>query len=91
MSNLTPHNEANAREIEMMVGKAMCAWANWMDIADNRKKYESEYGSTMTEVEKTAAMSEYEATVRCIAMFTEERLPQVCEYVIERAKAEFGI
>lgn len=75
MKNLTAYNEANAREIEMMVGKAMCAWANWQTAIDN----------PYSTIAQTAYKSEYEATVRCIDMFVRESLYEVQAYIIECA------
>ena len=89
-TRLTPVNPANAREIEMMAGKAMCAYANWQqaesaDYCDPQFRHESQYEVV------AAHRSEYEATVRCTAMFVREPLPTVCVAIIERAKGEFGI
>lgn len=91
--NLTVTKSTNQREVEMMFGKAMCAYANWMvvrkcvledlDMGFDPDADKSRY--------VTAAKSEYEATVRCIAMFTVEHLPEVCQTIIDRAKSEFGI
>lgn len=78
---ITAKNKANEREVEMMVGKAMCAYANWQTALDNP------YSKDI----QIAYKNEYEATVRCIDMFVEEHLQQVCQTIIDRAKSEFGI
>lgn len=79
MKKLTAYNPENDRQIEQMVSKAMCAYANAMEINNlNRTQHE-------------IYMSEYEATVRCIAMFVKEPVPTICIYVIDRCKSEFGI
>lgn len=78
-ATVTPTNPANAREVEMMMGKAMCAWAN------------ATTGDYQIEQYRRMAMAEYEATARCIDMFVREPLWKVCSIIIERAKAEFGI
>ena len=77
MKNLRPWNEANEREISMMVGKAMCAYANMV-------KAMSENMESCT----IACQSEYEATVRCIDMFVKDSVYPVQAYVTERAEAE---
>lgn len=69
--NLTAYNEANEREISMMVGKAMCALAN----AKTAKKQGMEHV-------RIACESEYEATVRCIDMFVKESLYEIQFHVI---------
>lgn len=89
---ITAKNKANEREVQMMVGKAMCAYANWQSAKEH-------LFSTVDGIENTeeqnlfiaAYKSEYEATCRCIAMFTVEHLPEVCQTVIDRAKSEFEI
>ena len=89
---ITATNEDNERQIEMMVGKAMCAYANWHRSTDKNHFF---FKSGVSELEKekarTAHQSEYEATVRCIAMFVEQPLSYVCEYIIARCFEEFGI
>jgi len=88
MKNLNAYNEANAREIEMMVGKAMCAFANAESIKRNAKKNIEEYGHEEYRVAVQACMSEYEATVRCIGMFVKDSLYAIQAYVVERAEEE---
>lgn len=81
MKNLTAYNDQNAREIEMMMGKAMCAYANAVTINKMNPKSEN----------VIALMSEYEATVRCIDMFVRENIYEIQLAVIDSAKEEFGI
>lgn len=81
MKKLNAFNEANEREIEMMVGKAMCAWANWQTALDNP------YSKDI----QIAYKNEYEATICCIDMFVKDGLYAIQDYVTGRAKAEFGI
>lgn len=79
MKKLTAYNPENDRQIEQMVSKAMCAYANAMEINNlNRTQHE-------------IYMSEYEATVRCIDMFVKESIYEIQFAVIESAKEEFGI
>lgn len=78
---ITAKNKANEREVEMMVGKAMCAYANWQSAESRPFAIE----------QRVAHRSEYEATCRCIAMFTVEPLPEVCKTIIDRAKSELGL
>ena len=90
MKKLTAYNDCNERAIEGMFGKAMCAYANWMDVRnadyhDPRFRHEPQ-----GEVE-AACQSEYEATVRCLAFLVKESVPEICMAVIEAAKEEFGI
>lgn len=87
---LTAYNECNDREIEAMVGKAMCAFANAREMfklpyTDPRFRHE-----TQDEV-VSSLMAEYEATVRCIDLFVRESLYEIQSYVSGRAKTEFGI
>ena len=91
MTNLNPIHECNAREVEMMVGKAMCAWANHESAMKAEQQLRREYGDKVFDATTAAQMSEYEAMVRCIAMFVSDTLPAICEHVIGRAEAEFGI
>ena len=91
MKNLTAYNECNEREIESMVGKAMCAWANHESAMRAEKQLRAEYGDATFEKVTAAQLSEYEATARCIGFFVKESLPEICAYIIERAEKEFGI
>lgn len=89
--SITAKKSTNEMEVRMMVGKAMCAYAN---AEANRKFWEAEENASLKrgiQVEVEKAMSEYEATVRCIAMFANEHLPEICKTVIEMAEEEFGI
>lgn len=88
---LTPTNEANAREIEMMVGKAMCSYANYRGALNEHKSLVKQYGALGVEVTKAQYKSEYEATVRCIAMFVSEPVPTICQVVIDRCRSELGV
>ena len=82
MKNLELINESNEREVDRMVGKAMCAYANWtMEVHD----------ADTDPVAACGFRSEYEATVRCIAMFVHDPLSHVCAYVIDGAHEAFGI
>lgn len=81
MKNLTAYNSQNDREIGMMMGKAMCAYANWQEAE-----------KTAFAVERRVAhRSEYEATVRCIAMFVKESVYEIQAAVIDSCKEEFGV
>lgn len=88
MTNLNPINERNAREVEMMVGKAMCAYANAESIKRDAKKNIEEYGHEEYRVAVQSCMSEYEATVRCIEMFVSDSIYAIQHYVVSRAEAE---
>lgn len=89
---ITVTNEDNERQVEQMVGKAMCAYANWQRSIDSRRFY---FKGNVSEIEKekirAANESEYEATVRCIAMFVDQPTFYICQYVIARAWEEFGV
>lgn len=89
--NFTAKNNSTDLAIEMMFGKALCAYANWKSTEDDREQLAALYGKDTVEKSIVAHQSEYEATVRCLAMLTVEHLPQVCMAVIEQAKEEFGI
>ena len=91
IKKLTPIHENNEREVEMMVGKAMCAYANAESIKRDAKKNIDEYGYAEYRMAVQAYMSEYEATVRCIEMFVKDSIYAVQAHVNERAEREFGI
>ena len=74
---LTAIHEGTDREISMMVGKAMCAYANLTNA--------TEAGMLNTAI---ALESEYEATVRCIDMLVCENLYAIQHYIVNRANAE---
>lgn len=78
MKKLSAYNEANDRVIDMMVGKAMCAYANWQM-------------AQLDGLPVIAQMSEYEATVICISMLVNESVPAICQHIIDRCKEEFGV
>ena len=82
---LTAIKETNEREIEMMVGKAMCAYANARETFD--KSYTDPEFRHVSQDEIVAALTaEYEATIRCIAMFVREDLYEIQRFV--KAEAE---
>jgi hypothetical protein len=89
---ITVTNKDNERPVEQMVGKAMCAYANAKRASERpdgfffKKLSEHE-----VEVEVAKMWSEYEATVRCIAMFVDQPTSCICGYVIARVEEEFGI
>lgn len=89
-ASLTPYNPANAREVEMMASKAMCAYANWQQ-AERADYYDPQFRHVSQYEIVAAHRSEYEATARCIGMFVKEPLPTICIAIIGRAKEEFGI
>ena len=91
MKNLTPYNEQNKREVEMMVGKAMCAYANYTENQSNRADLIFNHGIKAFELTQAALESELEATERCIAMFVKESMYEIGVTVIERANEEFNL
>lgn len=88
---ITAYNEDNEREIEQMVSKAMCAYANYRGAVNEHKNLVDEYGVLSVEVTEAQYNSEYEATVRCIGFFVEQPTSIICNYVIARCYEEFGI
>ena len=88
MKNLTPYNECNEREIESMVGKAMCAYANHESAMKAEDQLRRDYGDKVFERTTAAQWSEYEATVRCIEFFVRDSIYEIQDYIIERAEAE---
>lgn len=84
---ITVTNEDNERQVEQMVGKAMCAYANWQEV-DNIPYLANGYDKAEA---KGRFESEYEATIRCIAMFVDQPTSYICQYVIARCFEEFGI
>ncbi len=91
MKNLTAYNECNDREIEMMVGKAMCAYANWQNSLKAVYGADNDTDRTMFKQNAIACSSEYEATIRCIDMFVRENIYEIQHYITSRAAEEFGI
>lgn len=83
---LTATNEDNDRQIEQMVGKAMCAYANWQQERNSDRE-----DKIQKKLIEQSHRSEYEATVRCIGLFVDQPTSYICQYVIARAKEEFGI
>lgn len=91
MRNVTARNHDNDTQVESMMGKAICAYANWKEAEREREKLAMLHGREKVELAVTAHQSEYEATVRCIALFVEEHLPEVCRIVIDRCEEELGV
>ena len=91
MKGLTATNKANEREIEMMVGKAMCAYANWQSTEGDAINLATVYGDAMVDRAVTAYKSEYEATIRILEFFVEESIYEIQEHVTMRACEEFGV
>ena len=88
MKNLTAYNECNEREINSMVGKAMCAYANMLTVIEKADKFDSVMEAVSA---KRVHESEYEATIRCIDMFVRESLYEIQALVKQRVADEFGI
>lgn len=92
MKNLNPIQECNAREVEMMVGKAMCAYANWMVAIDAKNTERAKHWTVEQQVSQerviAAHASEYEATIRIIEMFVSDSIYAIQAYVADRAEAE---
>jgi len=88
MTKLNAYNEANEREINSMVGKAMCAFANHQCAMKAESQLRRDYGDKVFDTTTAAQWSEYEATVRCIEMFVKNSIYEIQSYVIERAEAE---
>lgn len=89
---ITATNKGNERQIEQMVDKAMCAYANAKRAGERPDGFFfNKLSKQDVEVEVAKMWSEYEATIHCIAMFVEQPTSYICQYVIARAKDEFGI
>lgn len=88
MKNLSAYNEANAREISMMVGKAMCAYANWQTALKQLYGADTDTARTLCKNSAIAYKNEYEATVRCIEMFVKENVYELQHIISGRAEAE---
>lgn len=88
MTKLNPIHECNAREVEMMVGKAMCAYANWKSSLKAMHAAESDIDRTLNRQAAIAGKNEYEATARCIDMFVVESIYEIQHVVSGRAEAE---
>lgn len=88
-TNLTAYNPDNGREIEAMFSKAMCAYANWQETERDSKALEATHGKQKVALHIEACRSEYEATVRCIALFVKEHVPEICSAVIGACEREF--
>ncbi len=90
-TKLHPYKSGNEREIEMMVGKAMCAYANYYENKKNEAELVFKFGIRAFEQTQTALNSELEATERCIAMFVKDSMYTIGTYVIKRATEEFDL
>ena len=86
MKKLTAYNSQNDREISMMMGKAMCSYANWQQERNSDRE-----DKVQKKLIEQSHRSEYEATVRCIDMFVKESIYEIQFAVIESAKEELGI
>ena len=91
MTQLTATKETNALQSAWMQSKAMCAYANWMEVLKNRESYVKEYGEHAVAIRIAECESEYQTTARCIDMFVEEPLHTICRIIVDDAVAEFGI
>lgn len=91
--NLTACNEANEREINSMVGKAMCAYANYRKVHEHEELMveSGAFTAEQVEVAKAKHSSEFEATIRCIEMFVRESIYEIQAHVWDRCAEEFGI
>lgn len=88
---ITVTNNDNERQVEQMVGKAMCAYANYKQATDEHVELVEQYGAISVEVTEASFNSEYEATIRCIALFVDQPTSIICQYVSARCSEEFGI
>lgn len=86
MKKLTAYNNQNDREISMMMGKAMCSYANWQQERNSDRE-----NKTQKALIEQSHRSEYEATVRCIDMFVKESIYEIQQAIIDSCKEEFGI
>ena len=91
MTKLNAYNSQNDRQIEAMFSKAMIAYVNLKDIQSSKEELIRAYGKHQVILRMECLESEYEATVRCIDVFVEERVPEIRVAVIEACKEEFGI
>lgn len=84
-TKLTAINPANERQIEVMFGKAVCAYANALETfklpyTDGRFRH-------VPQDEIVAACeAEYEATVRCLDLFVNENLYEIQQIVRDCAE-----
>lgn len=86
MKNLTAINKANERAIDMMMGKAMCSFANLKQTLDG-----SWDDTNAQDVAIAAHRSEYEATVRILEFFVAENIYEIQHIVVDNAVEQFGI
>lgn len=89
--SLTATNPANEREVNRMVGKAMCAYANWLGFVKATTDQIDKMGRIKFHELRSANKSEYEATCRCIEMFVYESIYTIQDFIKERVAEEFGI
>lgn len=86
MKQLTAIKKCNATEIDMMLNKAAAAYANARITAD--KPYNAPEFRHVSQTEIGAAFfAEYEATVRCIAMFVKENIYEI-QSIVGKMTAE---
>lgn len=89
---LTAINPANEREIEMMVGKAMCAYANLQKVCECEELFIESGAGTQEQVDiaKVRHESEYEATIRILDFFVTENLYEIQDFIKMRALEMMG-
>lgn len=87
-TKLTAINEINERNVEVMMGKAVCAYANLQRVIEYEELFVESGAVTheQAEVAKARHASEHEATVRCLDLFVKENLYEIQQIV--RACAE---
>lgn len=72
-----------------MFSKAMCAYANWKEGLKTLSDSSNAHFEHGIEVEAEKAQSEYEATVRCLALLVKEPVSDICLKVVGRVEQEF--
>ena len=84
-TKLTAINEINERNVEVMMGKAICAFANARTIF--KKSYNDPQFRHVSQDEIVAACeAEYEATVRCLDLLVKENLYEIQQIIRDCAE-----
>lgn len=91
MTNLNPTHEVNAREVEMMVGKATCAYANWQDWLKRVWASERDNNYVDPSLQAAKCKSEYETTIRILDFFVEESLYEIQHVIVTEAEAMMAV
>lgn len=88
---ITATDKNNEHQIERMVRRAVSACANYVNTVNEHVSLVDQYGALSVEVTEAQYKSEYESTIQCIGLFVEQPTSYIRNYIVCRAREEFGI